>query len=64
MAPYKATAQTHPAGLVDLSIGAPVDATPDVIQQALRAGTNWPDTLVLLARMNSAMPLPVVPPTS
>lgn len=42
MAPYKATAQTHPAGLVDLSIGAPVDATPDVIQQALRAGTNWP----------------------
>ncbi|HJF14358.1 MAG TPA: succinyldiaminopimelate transaminase [Enteractinococcus helveticum] len=42
MAPYKATAQTHPAGLVDLSIGAPVDPTPDVIQQALRAGTNWP----------------------
>ena len=42
LAPYKATAQAHPDGLVDLSIGAPVDPTPEVIQQALQSATNWP----------------------
>ncbi|GAA4115802.1 succinyldiaminopimelate transaminase [Enteractinococcus coprophilus] len=42
LAPYKATAQAHPAGLVDLSIGAPVDPTPDVVQAALQSATNWP----------------------
>lgn len=42
LAPYKATAQAHPTGMVDLSIGAPVDPTPHVIQQALQSGSNWP----------------------
>jgi succinyldiaminopimelate transaminase len=31
----KATAAAHPDGLVDLSIGTPVDHTPDIVQQAL-----------------------------
>ena len=42
LAPYKATAAQHPEGVVDLSIGAPVDPTPQVIQDALRSAANWP----------------------
>lgn len=42
LAPYKTTAAQHPDGVVDLSIGAPVDSTPEVIQQALQDATNWP----------------------
>lgn len=33
--PLRERAAAHPGGLVDLSIGTPVDATPAVIQQAL-----------------------------
>ena len=32
-----ATARAHPDGVCDLSIGTPVDATPAVVQDALRA---------------------------
>lgn len=42
LAPYKQSASKHPDGMVDLSIGAPVDPTPQVIQTALQAATNWP----------------------
>lgn len=42
LTPYKTTAQQHPDGIVDLSIGAPVDPTPHVVQAALQAATNWP----------------------
>lgn len=42
LAPYKNVAAQHPDGVVDLSIGAPVDPTPQVVQQALQAATNWP----------------------
>ena len=35
-------ARSHPDGIVDLSIGTPVDATPQVIQDALRAHANAP----------------------
>lgn len=38
----KATASSHPAGLVDLSIGTPVDPTPEFIQAAFRAASNAP----------------------
>ena len=37
VAPLLARARTHPGGLVDLSIGSPVDETPDVVRQALAA---------------------------
>ena len=40
MVPFAAMAQQHPGGIVDLSIGSPVDATPDVVQQALRTATD------------------------
>jgi len=42
LAPYGETARAHPDGIVDLSIGTPVDPTPSVIQEALRAASDAP----------------------
>ncbi len=39
---YAEKARAHPDGIVDLSIGTPVDPTPDVVQQALRHATDSP----------------------
>ena len=39
---YADIARAHPDGLVDLSVGTPVDPAPDLVQQALRAATNAP----------------------
>lgn len=39
LAPYAQRARAHPGGIIDLSVGTPVDPTPQVVQQALaRAG--------------------------
>ncbi|CAL9460457.1 LL-diaminopimelate aminotransferase [Streptomyces sp. enrichment culture] len=35
LAPYKKTAAAHPDGIVDLSVGTPVDPVPELIQKAL-----------------------------
>lgn len=40
--PAAATARAHPDGIVDLSVGTPVDPVPDVIRAALRAADNSP----------------------
>ncbi|GLI28412.1 succinyldiaminopimelate transaminase [Agromyces rhizosphaerae] len=40
MTPYRERAARHPGGTVDLSIGSPVDATPDVVRDALREATD------------------------
>jgi succinyldiaminopimelate transaminase len=48
VAPYAATARSHPDGIVDLSIGSPVDPTPELIADALRAATDahsYPQTV-------------------
>ena len=42
LAPYGATAKEHPAGIIDLSVGTPVDPTPFFIQQALKDSANSP----------------------
>jgi succinyldiaminopimelate transaminase len=42
LAPYAELARKHPGGIVDLSIGTPVDPTPPVIQEALRAAADAP----------------------
>lgn len=42
MAPYLAKASEHPGGAVNLSIGTPVDPTPAIIQDALKAAANAP----------------------
>ncbi|MEU1196000.1 bifunctional succinyldiaminopimelate transaminase/glutamate-prephenate aminotransferase [Streptomyces sp. NPDC005813] len=40
--PYKATAAVHPGGIVDLSVGTPVDPVPELIQKALVAAADSP----------------------
>lgn len=48
VAPFAARAKSHPDGIVDLSIGSPVDPTPDVVADALRAATDahaYPQTV-------------------
>jgi len=48
VAPFAATARAHPDGIVDLSIGSPVDPTPEVVAEALRAATDahaYPQTV-------------------
>ncbi|MET7456405.1 bifunctional succinyldiaminopimelate transaminase/glutamate-prephenate aminotransferase [Streptomyces sp. NPDC005574] len=42
LAPYKATAEAHPDGIVDLSVGTPVDPVPALVQKALIAAADSP----------------------
>jgi succinyldiaminopimelate transaminase len=42
LAELKATAEAHPDGIVDLSVGSPVDATPAIVQEALAAAADAP----------------------
>jgi succinyldiaminopimelate transaminase len=42
MAPYLAKASEYPGGAVNLSIGTPVDPTPGLIQDALKAAADAP----------------------
>lgn len=42
LAPFGDTARAHPQGIIDLSQGTPVDATPEFIQQAFRDASNSP----------------------
>ena len=45
---YAAKARQHPGGIVDLSIGTPVDPTPQIVQDALRAAADssgYPTTI-------------------
>lgn len=46
--PYRERAAQHPDGIVDLSIGSPVDPTPEVIRRALAEATDahaYPQTV-------------------
>ena len=42
LAPFGATAKEHRAGIIDLSVGTPVDPTPEFIQSALRDAADSP----------------------
>ncbi len=42
LAPYGEKARAHPGGIVDLSIGTPVDPTPRVVRDALGAAADAP----------------------
>jgi len=42
LAPYQAIAAQHPDGIVDLSVGTPVDPVPQVIRDALDAASDSP----------------------
>jgi succinyldiaminopimelate transaminase len=55
---YAATAGAHPDGVCDLSIGTPVDPTPAVVQDALRAAADapgYPTTIGLEATRQAAI---------
>jgi succinyldiaminopimelate transaminase len=40
--PYGQRARSHPDGIVDLSVGTPVDPTPEVVQRALQDSADAP----------------------
>jgi len=40
LAPYKERASSHVGGLIDLSVGTPVDPTPDLVRAALMAAAD------------------------
>ena len=42
LAPYANKARAHPDGIVDLSVGTPVDPTPEVVRAALVAAADAP----------------------
>ncbi|GLW07483.1 succinyldiaminopimelate transaminase [Microtetraspora sp. NBRC 13810] len=42
LAPYKERALAHPDGIVDLSVGTPVDPVPELVRQALTAAADSP----------------------
>jgi len=42
LAPYSEIARQHPDGAIDLSQGTPVDATPQLIQSALKESSDSP----------------------
>lgn len=42
LAPYAERARAHPDGIVDLSIGTPVDPTPQLVRDALAAASDAP----------------------
>jgi succinyldiaminopimelate transaminase len=55
---YAATARAHADGLVDLSVGTPVDPTPEVVQRALREAADapgYPTTIGLPATRQAAV---------
>jgi succinyldiaminopimelate transaminase len=47
---HAATARAHPDGIVDLSVGTPVDPTPEVVQAALRAAADSPGYPITVGR--------------
>lgn len=42
LAPYKERALAHPDGIVDLSVGTPVDPTPEPVRAALAGASDAP----------------------
>ena len=55
---YAARARTHPEGIVDLSIGTPVDPTPDVVRRALEDASDspgYPQTVGLAGTRQAAV---------
>ncbi|MFI2753468.1 succinyldiaminopimelate transaminase [Cellulomonas sp. P22] len=42
LAPFADSARAHPGGIVDLSVGTPVDPTPQVVRDAIAAASDAP----------------------
>jgi succinyldiaminopimelate transaminase len=55
---YAARARAHPDGIVDLSVGSPVDPTPGVVRRALEGASDspgYPQTVGLTATRRAAV---------
>ncbi len=52
LTPYAERARAHAGGIVDLSVGTPVDPTPQVVQDALRAAADSPGYPVTIGRVD------------
>lgn len=50
---YAMRARTHADGIVDLSVGTPVDATPQVVQAALREAADSPGYPMTVGRVDT-----------
>ncbi|WP_420818772.1 succinyldiaminopimelate transaminase [Nocardioides houyundeii] len=50
---HAARARSHPDGIVDLSVGTPVDSTPQVAQQALREAADAPGYPVTIGNVET-----------
>jgi len=58
LVPYGQRARSHPDGIVDLSVGTPVDPTPEVVQRALQDGSDapgYPTTVGTVALREAAL---------
>jgi succinyldiaminopimelate transaminase len=53
LAPYADRARAHEGGIVDLSVGTPVDPTADVVQQALAAAADSPGYPLTVGRVDA-----------
>jgi succinyldiaminopimelate transaminase len=50
---YAETARRHPDGVVDLSVGTPVDATPDVVREAMAQAADAPGYPLTIGRVDT-----------
>jgi succinyldiaminopimelate transaminase len=50
---YAETARAHPDGIVDLSVGTPVDPTPEVVRQALAEAADSPGYPATVGRLET-----------
>jgi succinyldiaminopimelate transaminase len=50
---YAAKARAHPDGIVDLSVGTPVDPTPDVVRRALEEASDSPGYPLTVGRVET-----------
>src|SRR4051812_1222917 len=53
LADHAARARAHPDGIVDLSVGTPVDPTPEVVQRALRGAADAPGYPLTIGRVET-----------
>lgn len=53
LVPFAEKARAYPGGIVDLSVGTPVDPTPEVVQAALRAAADSPGYPLTIGRVET-----------
>ncbi|MGN6132695.1 MAG: succinyldiaminopimelate transaminase [Nocardioidaceae bacterium] len=53
LAPYGEQARAHPGGVVDLSVGTPVDPTPEIVREALVSAADSPGYPATIGRLDT-----------